>query len=284
MRDANRLRYGTHEWTWDASHHPLPLTPAFASVYPRWLDRGFAVAFAQFGVLAETVEARLYRGYLYTRPKPVGLTRTPPAWVAAIGLRLWWLHPGLRRRVRQAVRRVRSDYSTTVLCRWETAWRPAVIAEQRALGAIDLSALGDATLAGHLAHVIRRAGEWVTAHFVLHAAIALPLGALEDFLAASPRLEGVRLADLLQGFSRASSEPARALDQLAAPLRGEPALVARTAALDPADALRELRGASPLFAQELDRYLRRFGQSIAGCFVFIVPTLTEQPQGLVSVI
>ena len=33
--------YGTREWEWDPSHFPLPLTPSFGSVYPRWMQRAF---------------------------------------------------------------------------------------------------------------------------------------------------------------------------------------------------------------------------------------------------
>jgi hypothetical protein len=67
-----------HEWEWDASHHPLPLTPAFGSVYPGWLEAAMRAMFAEFGLLPESVEMRLRDGYPFTRVKPVALPVTPP--------------------------------------------------------------------------------------------------------------------------------------------------------------------------------------------------------------
>src|SRR5215217_5751118 len=130
--------HALYEWEWDASHHPLPLTPSFGSVYPGWIDRAMRVTFAEFGLLPRGLVVRLRDGYLLSRVLPAGLPRTPPDPLAGVLLRLWWLHPGVARRVRTAVRRVRADHSTTVLRRWETAWRRAIVDEQRQLRGVDL--------------------------------------------------------------------------------------------------------------------------------------------------
>src|SRR5215212_7852866 len=124
------------EWEWDPSHHPLPFTPSFGSVYPGWIERAMAVTFEEFGLLPRGLEVRLRGGYPFSRVLPPGLPRTPPGPLAAVLLRLWWLHPGVARRVRTAVRRVREDHSTAVLRRWETAWRRAIVDEQRRLRAM----------------------------------------------------------------------------------------------------------------------------------------------------
>src|SRR5436190_24236681 len=107
---ARGLSYGTREWEWDPSHFPLPLTPSFGSLYPGWMARAFRSMFAEFGFLAEALEGRLCDGYLFVRVRPVGLSRPPPPRLAALALRLWWLHPRVRRRVRTSIRRVREDH------------------------------------------------------------------------------------------------------------------------------------------------------------------------------
>lgn len=275
------LPYGTREWEWDPSHFPLPLTPAFASCYVGWMEHAFRVTCAAFGIIAETLEVRTRRGYLYIRVKPLGVGRPPPAWLTAIALRLWWVHPVVRRRVRRAVRRMRAGYGDAVLRRWETVWRPAIRAQQRRLRACAWADLTDAALAGRLSDLTATAGTWVTIHFLLHAAISVPLTRLEDFLAAAPTLRDIRAADLLAGASPASGEPARALARVAAPLRERADLVARAADCPPAAALDLLRRESPAFAMALDAYLAVYGQGTVGRYEFIVPTLAEQPAALV---
>ena len=271
------------EWEWDPSHHPLPLTPAFGSVYPRWVEAAMRVTFAEFGLLAESVEVQVRDGYPYTRVKPVGLQQPPPGWVARVGLRLWWLHPAVASRVQRSVRRIRGDHSTRLLLRWETRWRRAILAEQSFLRAVAWPQLSDDALAAGIAHLMQRTERWVIIHFLLHSAIAIPVMRLQRFL-EEKAVGGVRLIDLLSGSSAASSAPARALRELAGTLRSEDDLLSRAAAL-PADvALRTLREGSPRFAEELDHYLTRFGQGTAGRYEFAVPTLAEQPEMLLPAI
>ncbi|MCL6640463.1 MAG: glycosyltransferase, partial [Candidatus Rokubacteria bacterium] len=136
-------------------------------------------------------------------------------------------------------------------------------------------------LAERLSDLTAIAGSWVTIHFLLHAAISVPLTRLEDFLAAAPPLRDIRAADLLAGASPASGEPARALARVAAPLRERADLVARAAARPPAAALDLLWQESAAFATALDTYLAVYGHGTVGRYEFIVPTLAEQPVALV---
>jgi phosphohistidine swiveling domain-containing protein len=275
------MQYGTREWERDPSHFPLPLTPAFASCYVGWMERAFRVTCAEFGIIAETLQVRTRNGYLYIRVKPLGLNRPPPTWLAKLGVRLWWLHPALRPRVRRAVRRMRAGHDAAVLRRWYREWRPAILAEQHRIRLRDWSGMSDEELAGTIAMLARRIEAWVTVHFLLHAAISIPLTRLYDFLAEQPALREVSLGELLEGESPASSAPARALAEVAAWLRDQPDLLATAAERDAPAALALLRTQSPAFSHALARFLARFGQGIVGRYEFIVPTLAEQPWALV---
>jgi rifampicin phosphotransferase len=278
--DATLIR----EWEWDASHTPLPLTPSFGSVYPGWMEAAMRVTFREFGMLPAGIDMRLRDGYAFVRVKPVGLPVVPPAWIAAPAMRLWWLHPAVAQRVRAAVRRMRADHSTALLRRWETRWRRDILAEQAALRGVQIEGLSDRALADHLGRVMARTGRWVIVHFLLHGAISIPLFQLERFLHEQPSIAHLRVEQLVQGSSRASSAPARALRDVAAPLRGRAELVEQAAALPAGEALALLRGECGGFAAALDGYLARFGRGIAGRYEFIVPTLDERPEVLVPAI
>src|SRR5215203_162935 len=85
-----------HEWEWDASHNPLPLSPAFGSVYPGWMEHALHRLFAEFGMLPSGIQMRLQNGYVFTRVRPSGLPLIPPAWVLRHAMCVWWLHPTRR--------------------------------------------------------------------------------------------------------------------------------------------------------------------------------------------
>jgi phosphohistidine swiveling domain-containing protein len=270
-----------HEWEWDASHTPLPLTPSFGSVYPRWMEAALKVTFREFGMLPAGIEMRLRNGYAYTRVQPAGVPVVPPSWLLRPALHLWWLHPIVSRRVYRSVRRFRDGHDATLLSRWERRWRPAVRAEQQALRSERLEGLSDDELADGIEHRMSRTGQWVTIHFLLHGAIAIALYRLERFLRRHKLDAQVRVADLVQGSSAASSAPARALAGLAAQLASQPRLLTRAAGLEPKAALALLRGASPSFDESFGRYLDRFGHGISGRYEFIVPALDERPEALI---
>jgi pyruvate,water dikinase len=216
--------------------------------------------------------------------KPVGLPFVPPAWFTNVALRLWWLHPAVIRRVRTATRRMREDHGSALLRRWQSDWRPAIVADQQRLRNLRLDLLTDRALADHIEWLIERTGQWVIVHFLLHGAISIPLFALEQFLHTEPAAGDIRVDELVQGSSSASSTPARALRDVAASVRDDPSLLDRAGRLSRPDALALLRGESGDFAAAFDSFLARFGQGIAGRYEFIVPTLQEQPERLIPAI
>lgn len=272
------------EWEWDASHTPLPLTPSFGSVYPRWMEDALRVTFREFGMLPAGIEMRLRQGYTFTRVTPVGLPFVPPAWFTKVALRFWWLHPAVARRVRTAVRRFDDDHGSALLQRWHARWRTAIMNQQRRWRDARLEDLTDDDFAEHIRQLIEQTGFWVTVHFLLHGAISIPLFELDQFLRAKPAVLGVRTDELVQGSSGASSAPARALLDVAALLRDSPHLRDRASASAPVDGLRLLQSECPTFATAFDRYLARFGHGIAGRYEFIVPTLNEHPERLLPAI
>ncbi|MGH2584691.1 MAG: hypothetical protein ACRDJE_07230, partial [Dehalococcoidia bacterium] len=269
-----------YEWEWDASHNPLPLTPAFGSVYPRWMEEALRITFAEFGLLARGIDMRLRRGYPFTRVRPVGLAMFPPAALVRPALRLWWLHPVVSRRVRTAVRRMRADHSGELLRRWDLRWRTAIVADQQRTRQVELERLTDQELAEHIVRLMNQTRRWVIVHFLLHGAISVPLMRLDRYLRETPAMRGVRLEDLIRGGSHATSAPAAALAKVAGIVRDRPDILNEAAALAPAEALSLLQERLPVFAAAFVRYLARFGQGIIGRYEFIAPTLAEQPASL----
>lgn len=116
---------------------------------------GFAGPARRYGLPIDHVEVRFVNDHCYGRMVPVGAPApkpgragsTPP--VVALWL-LARLHPELRRRAK-AARRTIVERPWIVECRrWDTEQRPALIASNRALQAVDLAALDDGALVDHL--------------------------------------------------------------------------------------------------------------------------------------
>ena len=193
-------------WTKDATHHPGPLRPLVTSgigeddgAVARWAKRS--------GLVIERLEETTIHGELYNRPIPVGgggSGKTPPWWVIGIISRV---HPEMRRRMAAARTLVKSGRLGSVSRDWELhgrAWAQDAIA---ALRAIDLEALDDQALLGHIEAVEAFASGGSDIHFDLALAYFVSLHELVIWCEQHLGWDAATTLRLLTGHSVASSEP-----------------------------------------------------------------------------
>jgi rifampicin phosphotransferase len=243
-------------WTKDDAHHPWPLTPFGASVYLPTIEQAMPVMISDFGLPFERVLQRSFGGEVYTRVVPPGGKDrpAPPWWVIAVATRVM---PGMRRREKAARRALDTNLVEQLLEQWP-GWRAAFVTEVSALRGVDVAALDDDDLAGHLGAAVDLLARGQVVHFRLFVPYALALYQLamvcEELLGWPPE----RAVDLVSGTSAASSEPGRALAELAAAVRGsDPAFaIVRERG---ADALQHLPSAAPDVARAVDDYIDRYG-------------------------
>ncbi len=230
-------------WTKDATHHPGPLRPLVTSgigegdgAVARWAKRS--------GLVIERLEETTIHGELYNRPVPVGgdgSGKTPPWWVIGIISRV---HPEMRRRMAAARALVESGQLDSVSRDWELSGRSRAQAAIEALRAIDLKALEDRAILGHIDAIEEFAADGADTHFDLAMAYFVSLHELVNWCEQHLSWDTATTLRLLTGHSVASSEPTVALRSVVAAIEQSPAaldalrngvgdLQARIAAADP---------------------------------------------------
>jgi pyruvate,water dikinase len=261
-------------WRKDTTHYPMPLTPFGASVYLQAIDRAAPVMGEELGLLFEGFEQRCLGGEVYVHFIPVGGKERPPppGWVMWSAARIV---PALRRRARVAKKAIASGLSEQLLDRWETEWRDAFREEAESFKGVDLRALSDEDLLGHLDLVKDFLERGQLVHFRLNGAYVLPV---YDLLVACEELLGwnsVASLALVAGSSDVSAEPGRELRALASRFASNPAAL-RT--LDDAgdDVVDRLQEASPELSDAFRGYLDRYGHRTAS-YDPGDPTLFERP-------
>lgn len=200
-------------WTRESSHARRPWTRLTHDIFRARMP-ALREAVAELGLLFEGLDAREIGGLEYTRVVPLGDKEPPrlPQWLVPLAFRLI---PALRRRIRTCVDAMRADLPMQVLRRWPDEWRPDLETRTDALRGADLGDLTDDELDTHLAAVVELAEDGLAIHFRLHAAIAMVLG---EFAGCCQELLGWDEAGwqrLVAGTSVRSTEPARALAELA---------------------------------------------------------------------
>lgn len=201
-------------WTRESSHARRPWTRLTHDLYLARMP-ALRAAVAELGLLFEGLDAREIGGLEYTRVVPLGDKEPPnlPSWLMPLVFRVV---PALRRRIRTCVEAMRGDLPMSVLHRWADEWRPDLEARMDALRGADLGDLTVDELDAHLTAAVALGEEGLTIHFRLHAAIAMVLG---EFAGCCRELLGLDEAGwqrLVAGTSVRSTEPARALAELAA--------------------------------------------------------------------
>ena len=243
-------------WVKDDAHFTAPFTPFGASVYLPATDQAAPTMIEQFGIPVEGMSDRSLGGEVYVRVIPPGGKDRPPPpwWVAAIATRLV---PAMRRKERAARRALDTNLAGQLLEQWPNQ-KAQFLSEISALRSVDLTALDDDDLLAHLDATVDllRRGE------IVHFGLLMPyVIALYELSTVCERLLGWTSAQtvaLVSGTSEASSEPGRALSELAASARSSSGAMAIIRA-GRSDALERLRSASPEIGRQVDEYLERYG-------------------------
>jgi rifampicin phosphotransferase len=261
-------------WRKDTTHYPMPLTPFGASVYLPAMDRAAPVMGEELGLLFEGFGQSCLGGEVYVHFIPVGGKERPPppAWVMWVAARIV---PALRRRARVAEKAIASGLSEQLLDRWDTEWREAFRNEAESFKRVDLSALSDEHLLGHLDLVKDFLDRGQLVHFRLNTSYLLPV---YDLLVACEDLLGwdsVASLALVAGSSEVSAEPGRELGALASRFASDPAAL-RALNEAGADVLDRLQAASPELSEAFRAYLDRYGHRTTG-YDPGDPTLFERP-------
>ena len=259
---------GAGMWNLDRSHFPGGTTPML-----QWFMEGAAKgarrSFEEIGMPADTLDIRFVRGFMYSRLRPLispdrATTKLPPTPVLKLAVRL---HPGMRRRAKQAARSIEDRVWLRVLDEWQTSIRPRLEATNAELQSIDVTQLDDDALAAYLERVMAYLRDNFELHFYLHTYDLGPIG----FLLAECERWGIDAAAVipaLAGASPTTSAPARILGKLRTIVTSSSA---RPNTLD------DVRALSPEASLLLDQYFERRGRMMVTRYDLDGRTLEEQP-------
>jgi pyruvate,water dikinase len=263
-------------WEREASHAPKPWTPMSLSVgldQPR--NQAIRRMFAEYGILAETLEFAQIGGWDYSRLVPLGGKdrRAPPAFLMPLLIRLV---PVMRRRIADAVVTIRTNKAGRLVEQWYDQWHPELQARIAELREVDLEALNDQELdaeTGRAAELLLRG---VEIHFTLHGALMPLLAELAFACQEQLGWSDQEFLELLAGLSSTSTQPAHGLAELARKAAERPAVREVLTHIDRGTADR-LVNADPEFAEAFTGYQREF--SIRALRYEIAdPSLAETPE------
>jgi phosphohistidine swiveling domain-containing protein len=265
---------GAGMWELDRSHYPGGTTPI-----SQWLmqgcPNGMREVFGELGMPAETLDVRFVNGFMYTRLRPLispdRVMKPPPLPILKLAVRL---HPGMRRRAKNAARTLAERPWRNVAAEWESEIRPRLERENTAFADVDVAALDDGGLAAHLEELLAYLRKNFELHFYLHVFDLGPIGMLL-YECAGWGIEPPEVIPTLAGASPSTSAPAVALSTL----RRQVATAGRRPA-----SLDEVRAISPEAAALLDEYLRRHGRVMVTRYDLDGHTLDEEPDTVLSTI
>jgi phosphohistidine swiveling domain-containing protein len=240
-------------WTREASHAPLPVSPFSVAALLDPVNSSIRHMAAELGLLFDGLEARTIGGWEYMRVVPLGGREPPrlPGWFAPAMFRLV---PALRRRIHDSVAAIQADVPAALVQRWWREWRPDFDTRIQTLRERRFAALADADLDAQMTEVRRLIADGMEVHSRLHGALAMVLG---EFAFTCRDLLGWDETDtfsLLSGTSTISTEPARALADVAALATSKVRALLTQAA--PAD---EVLAADQDFEAAFTRYLTVYG-------------------------
>ncbi len=261
---------GAGSWELDLAHFSPDCSRIARDAIEIAMSRGIEDGFDMVGAPVKTIEARFINGRFYRRLVPlVGASRNlpePPPIALKIATRL---HPGFRKRAKTAQGALAGRVWMDELDRWESTWKPDLIAASKQIGTVELSAIDDNELADLVVTANAHMVAGLILHFRLHISDLGPIGLLlvrgRDW-----GLDPVGLMQCLSGYSFATSAPAAALAGIATHLQGD------------VGSLAEVRRASPEAAEKLDAFLAEFGDRLTGGYDLADRTLAEMPDTILG--
>ena len=263
-------------WDREASHAAKPWTPMSLSVAfgdPR--NKAFQRLFAEFGLLAETLEMRQIGGWEYSRLVPLGGKDrpVPPAFLMPLLIRLV---PAMRRRIANSVVAIRTDKPGRLIEQWYEEWRPDLITRIERLRDADPATMDDSELTADAQRALELVHQGIDIHFTLHGALMPILAELafacHDLLGWSDQ----ESLELLAGLSSTSTQPAHRLAQLAHQAAERSVVSELLVAVDHGTAAR-IAKADPEFAAAFNDFQREFACR-ALRYEIAEPSLAETPE------
>jgi phosphohistidine swiveling domain-containing protein len=267
---------GPGRWNLDRSHIAGGATPITAEWNSHGVEAGLRRAFAELGTPADALRARFVNGFMYTRLLPLigpekAPGRLPPAPVLRVLTRV---HPAFRRRTRAANAAARSRPFADVERRWRSELKPAVVAANRRLQAVDPASLDDRSLDAHLGDVLDHLLTTAELHFWLHG---YDLGPLAVFLHRCIGW-GISPDDSMAALANASPSTSAPTERLVT-LRN----LVEEAGITP-DSLEDIRAAGPAAAVLLDEHLAEHGHHLVTGYDLDALTLVELPATIVAAV
>ena len=266
---------GPGTWESDSSHFDPTVTPLMAELIEEAAPIGIRQGFDLIGAPLDTMDVRFVNGQMYRRLVPViggsgrGPSTPPPAWLMRT---VFAVHPRLRKRARTAARALEDKAWSGEADRWDSTWKPELIATNRRLGAIDLAALSDDALADHFDAALDHARTAMVLHFRLHISDLGPISVLLD-RTGEWGIDNGAVMSVLAGASPATSAPQAALRPLAHEIAA--------AGVQPAS-LAEVRAVGEEAARLLDAYLLEFGSRLTTGYDVSHLTLAELPDVILA--
>lgn len=265
---------GPGRWSLDRSHIAGGATPITAEWNTLGIEAGLRRAFAELGTPAHALRARFVNGFMYTRLLPlIGPEQAPGKLPPAPVLRvLTRLHPAFRRRVRAATAARRDRLWADVECRWRSELKPAVVATNRRLQAVDPVALADDALDAHLGAALDHLLASAELHFWLHG---YDLGPIAVFLHRCLGW-GISADDSMKALANASPSTSAPVERLVEIRRLVEAAGVVPRSLD------DIRAAGPAAAALLDGHLAERGHHLVTGYDLDALTLIELPDTVVA--
>ncbi|MDA8396210.1 MAG: hypothetical protein M0T72_13430, partial [Candidatus Dormibacteraeota bacterium] len=219
-----------------------------------------------YGMLFDGMEAAYVNGYAYNRHRPLEAGEIPPRFQRAEEVfqnRLW------REQLRE----------------WDEVRKPASIATDRELQAVDPDALSDLELVAYLARCRDHHAAMLSQHMSFTGAAMLPTG---DFLVHAAEWTGLptaQLLGLLRGSAEVSAGGSAELERLTSTLAADPAaLELLRSGDDPARVLAALRGLPGPAGAAASDYLDLVGFRLLDGFDICEPFALEMPDALLRAI
>ncbi len=268
MLDLDWTPPGPGPWMQDRAHLPTSCTPILAELYPSGFAKGFGAAFADYGVLLDSMNLAYVNGFPYVQPVPFDVPGPdgPPSHdfiVSEIGRRTGVAAAAFENKVwREGLRH------------WDEEAKPAALVLHRSLAEVDLTTLSDEGLREHLHRCLEHMKNMWAQHHTFNAHALAPVG---DFIMHAAQWTGrppVPMFAVFDGYSPVSSVVNPEIAPAVEALRADPRAQALLQGTRPAEErLTELRTRVP----QVDDYLREVGYRIAAGFDLTNPAIIEMP-------
>lgn len=274
---------GRGPWERNSTNFPRPLTDFYSEILPEQFAAGFREGSRRYGLLLDYLDYRFVNGFAYFAARPVGVpsgvTGVPPKWLFKL---LAQVHPELRRRLRVCASLFEDKPWRDDLKLWDQEVKPASIAINLALQAVDPTVLSTDALLAHMDQCREHFKRTIYQHARFTLPTLLPTG---DFLAHAMEWTGLASTSLLQLLRGSTPTAARASGEatrLVNALRESPAARARLTAEEfPAEAFASVSELSGELAAAVSEYLETVGYRIVGSYDPGDPYGLEMPAMLV---